>query len=285
MTLSRRRGRKDHYLPQGYLRGFIDPSRQSHPKPLWVFDIPHGKWRESSTSEVGFSKGFYDPMGAGTELEFADATFSEFERKFPLVRRDLIATGFTGWEQHLDFLLGYMDMIRARSLLYFSQKQKEKENTPAWVVTEVISPTEIKVEPKALSRDFIRNRTLVEMKEEIEHGPVRLRNFDWALRYCDSVEDCCTTSESPFVMEGVSGDIAKDFADPTTLLIFPVCWQACLFGSLSKFNVKTDKFLSQDLWKLRTDRKANSSLFIISPTRQPAEPRTLEGHVRTIRKA
>ena len=33
------RGRKDHYVPQDYLRGFIDPAREDLDKPLWIFDL------------------------------------------------------------------------------------------------------------------------------------------------------------------------------------------------------------------------------------------------------
>ena len=34
--------RRDHYIPQGYLRGFIDPERINQPQPLWYFDKPNG---------------------------------------------------------------------------------------------------------------------------------------------------------------------------------------------------------------------------------------------------
>ena len=38
------KGRRDHYLPQGYLRGFIDPARQNKPQPLWKLDIASKRW-------------------------------------------------------------------------------------------------------------------------------------------------------------------------------------------------------------------------------------------------
>jgi hypothetical protein len=45
---SKQRGRRDHYLSQGYLRGFIDPARENEDKPLWKLDIASRKWAERS---------------------------------------------------------------------------------------------------------------------------------------------------------------------------------------------------------------------------------------------
>jgi hypothetical protein len=36
---AKHRGRKDHYVPQGYLRGFIDPARSECDHPLWYLDL------------------------------------------------------------------------------------------------------------------------------------------------------------------------------------------------------------------------------------------------------
>src|SRR5262249_34870006 len=49
--------RSDHYSPQGYLRGFIHPSRTNHPRPLWVFYLRNKEWRQQSTSQVGARRG------------------------------------------------------------------------------------------------------------------------------------------------------------------------------------------------------------------------------------
>src|ERR1700733_12489177 len=62
-------GRKDHYLPQGYLRGFISPSRAELQKPLWYFDAHRKHWSELSPAEIGFERGFYDSRGLETNVE------------------------------------------------------------------------------------------------------------------------------------------------------------------------------------------------------------------------
>jgi len=51
--------RRDHYIPQGYLKGFIDPRRKDLPPPLWYFDKLNGIWSQQSPGEVGYRNGCY----------------------------------------------------------------------------------------------------------------------------------------------------------------------------------------------------------------------------------
>jgi hypothetical protein len=69
--------RRDHYLPQGYLRGFIDPARRGFSQPLWHFDILNGLWSQRSPREVGYRNGFYDYVTNETGLSTADSAFAE----------------------------------------------------------------------------------------------------------------------------------------------------------------------------------------------------------------
>jgi hypothetical protein len=34
---------------------------------------------------------------------------------------------------------------------------------------------------------------------------------------------------------------------PDTLIVVPLCWQACLFGSLRRFDVETDRLNVEDM--------------------------------------
>ena len=141
--MSTQKGRRDHYLPQGYLRGFIDPARENEEKLLWKLNIPSKQWAEKSTKALGFVHGFYDYAGSGPEIDSlpsADGTFSELENEFPAVREKLLSLrrkSFRNWTKHLDFLLRYMDMIRARSPIYFAHREAAWKATPTWIIDKV----------------------------------------------------------------------------------------------------------------------------------------------------
>src|ERR1051326_439894 len=135
-----KKGRRDHSLPQSYLRGFIDPAREEESQPLWRLDVRYSKWSMKSTKQVAYGEGFYDYAGDSPELEdleTADEAFSELENGFPLIREKLIADNFRNWKRHRRFLFKFMQMLRARSPLFFEQKQAEGRALQTWTVKEV----------------------------------------------------------------------------------------------------------------------------------------------------
>jgi hypothetical protein len=109
------RNRLDHYVPQGYLEGFIDPSGNGQ---LSVFDKQRGAWFESGTPGVGAIRGFYDYSEGSDPHQTADDAFGELETTFPKLRRELVGGGFADWNKRLDMLLRFAQMLRARSLLF-----------------------------------------------------------------------------------------------------------------------------------------------------------------------
>jgi hypothetical protein len=286
-TVSTQKGRRDHYLPQGYLRGFIDPAREDVPQSLWALDIRFNKWSEKSTKQLGHINGFYDYAGTAPELESlpsADETFLELENRFPAVREKLLllrSKAFCNWTKHLPFLLRYMDMLRARSPLYFAQKEVEGKNTPTWTVDKVEGKkiTLKSMEPSPPSDVFIKNLTLSHMREEIQKNGAWLWDLNWALRYTESVAEPFVTSEAPFVFEGPVGVSAVDALQHSeTTFYFPVCWQVCLFGRRPRFACGTDKLDSQDLRVMRRKYRLFAEKFLISPTKLD-DITDFEGHI------
>jgi hypothetical protein len=166
--------RRDHYLPQGYLRGFIDSSRKHHPRPLWCFDIAKNRWLARSTKEVGHRKGFYDYVHAGTMLEneTADSAFLKLENDYPRIRKQLIATSVDRWTEHLEFLLTFMQMMRARSVLFREQKTIEGKGLLAYEIEEVYHDRNaIKLKsmtPKPVPPAFIKNRAITQMRRKLK---------------------------------------------------------------------------------------------------------------------
>jgi len=91
--------------------------------------------------------------------------------------------------------------------------------------------------------------------------------FDWALRHVDSVNDPFIISEIPFVAMGPCAKMEEAIQHPDTLLFFPLCWRACLIGSVRPFDIKTDRFSSDDIQKVRQIYRNTAKLFLLSPTK------------------
>ncbi len=163
-----------------------------------------------------------------------------------------------------------MQMIRARSPLFFKQKEDEGKALQTWTVKEVPDSRTVtltSMQPAPPPAPFIKNRTITQMREEIQKGASWLWDFNWALRYCDSVADPFVTSEAPLVAEGPATEITQALQHPETLLFFPLCWQACLIGSLQRFDLGTAKFSSEDMRTFRMKYRHFAQVFLISPTK------------------
>jgi len=260
------RGRRDHFIPQGYLRGFIDPSREKEQQPLWYFDIPRRDWSQRSTREVAYGIGFYDYEPADAQ-ENADSAFLEFENSYPKIRDELIANEFRNWKDHLDFLLRYIQMMRARSPLFFEQKSAELRNRQAFKVQEIQPTGGMTVVPYALPDKFVKNLSITEMRIEIEKGVAWLKDYHWALRYCGSTTNPFVVAEQAVVMFGSRGTLQEALQHSDTLLFLPLCWQACLIGSPRPFNIQTGKFGLKDMRRVHQGFRQSAEVFLVSPRR------------------
>ena len=264
-----KKNRRDHILPQGFLRGFIDPARIESERPLWYFDVQKNAWSERSTSEVAHGKGFCDYKGNVSDVEHPDITFSELERKYPLVRERIISN-FPKWTEHQDFLMRFMQMMRVRSYLFFEQKHKEGKGIEAWQVDSVdYEKNQIKLKsmtPNPLTLAQIKNRTITQMREEIQKGADWMPGFHWVLRYCESPADPFITTEQPLILHSrPSASVQEAFNHPDAMLLFPLCWQACLVASRNRLDIETAKLSSAEMREFRAIYRQMATLFIISP--------------------
>jgi hypothetical protein len=263
------KNRRDHYLPQAYLRGFIDPARAQLPTPLWCFYPQTKKWKERSPKQIGYIDGFYDYAIENTAAELPDITFQRLENDFPLVRAQMLDDGFRSWTDHKQFLLSYMQMIRARSPLFFDQWREQSRALRIATVVQVGADRRSlgldSLEGRPMTEAEIQNWTIAKMREEIKKGPDWMADFHWALRYTDSPEDPFIAAEQPLVLSGASPDRATAIRDPEALIYFPICWQACLFGSLRRFELETGIFEKDDMRRARRAYIESGRRFLISP--------------------
>lgn len=272
------RGRKDHWLPQGYLRGFVASSRAKDDKPLWCFHVHSQTWERVSPREIAFGKGFYD-YASGTDFSVEahpDSAFARLEREFPQRREQMAANRFEDWEQHKHFLLEFMQMMRARSPLAMRQQEAEARRVRASTIISVSpdgrSVTVDSLEPRPLNEQGVRNFTISRMLQDVRNGVGWAKDFDWCLRYTGNENDPYCTMDQPSFVEGTTpgpSTLAEGGMDllyhPDTVVFFPLCWQACLLGSPRKFDKSYDRAHPTQLVSLRNTQKQRANRFVIAP--------------------
>jgi hypothetical protein len=275
-----KRKRSDHVLPQSYLDGFTNPSDQGR---VCVFDCQQQRWFDTGTAGVGAIKGFYDyPQGSGPDRT-ADQAFAGLEAKFPVVRRELVISGFSGWVKHLDFLLAFAQMLRARSQLFREQHLAHARRLTFLKIEEVLQSkpsetkpgtfdTTLKVAPYAPENEteretLLRNKTITDMRAEIANGPAWLSELHWCLQFTGNPSDPVITADNAVVPEGGAPTLEEALRHPETLVFFPICWQACLIGSPDKFDKETDAFHPSDIRRLRALYLKSARRFVFSPAR------------------
>ena len=272
MTLERKhrrpaKQRKDHYLPRGYLRGFIDPIRQELARPLWCMRPHTGQWEQKSPAQVGYEVGLYDFANDALDEEHADTTFKFMEDKFPAIRAGLVDNAFQNWTEHQEFFCRYMQMIRIRSPLYFQQKKQELSTQHIWTIAAVDGNkiTLDNTEGRLITPAEVHDHTLSKMRAEFKLGVDWMKEFRWTLRIADDPASPFITAEQPLFLVTSENPILDAIRRHDTYIFFPLCWQACLVGNRVPWLRETQP-IGQD--KLRVFRhlvSVQAKKFLISP--------------------
>jgi len=271
------------------LSGFIHPLRASEQKKLWVFDVREKTWIERSPKEIGGEVGFYDYSFGSKPDQTADQAFTSLEKEFPLVRTRILESGFAAWRQHLDFLLEYFQMLRARSFLFRKELVAQADSSEFFELTESVRKevdwknpggagfdvwkiAEVAFPDPREKQVLLKNKAITDMREEVRKGVDWFQNFHWALRYTRDPDNPVITSDNCLVMTGEPTNRESALTHPETLIFLPLSWQACLIGSPLQFNAETDTFHPSDLIRTRRIFAANAEKFIVSPCRLSLTP-------------
>lgn len=252
------KGRRDHYVPQGYLRGFIHPSRDPSSGPLWVYQVTRRRWVQRSPKSVGWATGFYDdPVGSNPDGS-ADDVFRAHENAFPAARDAIRRQGYTTWGSHRDVLIGFAAMLSARSPLFLGQ-----------AANQVAPPSASDPEKEVLAR----SRGITTMRAEVpDRGDRWIRGLHWILRYVLDPASPVVASDQNVGMDGVAPDIAEAAADPRTTWFFPVAWDMYLLGSVARLEPACAESCDNDIRRLRSLVMAQAQRFVVSPVRlQPTD--------------
>jgi hypothetical protein len=259
------KNRKDHYSPQGYLRGFIHPDREAHPKPLWVLDVVRKKWVERSPSQVAWGRGFYDYSEDGLPDATADQAFSVFENQLPRVRNQIRTEGYRSWNLHRQFLVAFAAMMAARSPLFRIQS---------------VSTVEPSLAQEPTGAALAKNYSITLMRSEMRRRAAEWERFDWVLSYTTNPEEPFVTSDQPVGMRGAAADqrIAWDRND--FWLWCPLSWDMCLIASSQPLRSQTTSSPSREhLAEIRLLTAKQARNFVASPcvlahlSELPASPR------------
>jgi hypothetical protein len=266
------RGRKDHYVPQGYLRGFIDPARAKNDRPLWCLNKWRNQWERKAPKQICHAVGMYDFSNDAIEAEHADVTFKKMEDQFPSVLGSIKATDFAEWKEHFDFLLTYMQMIRVRSPQFFVEQGQELAAATGATITSV-DHTENKLtydNVRRLSEAEVHDFTLAKMREEFKKGATWMAEFHWQIRTTFDPQNPVTTSEAPLFVKGVKANPERAMTmeiltDTGSEVWFPLCWQAALVGRTQPFDSDRVSFGREDLNELRHITAEMAPQYLISP--------------------
>jgi hypothetical protein len=231
-----------------------------------------------SPSQIGWDRGFYDYAEGtdGSAVTDADSAFARLEREFPLYRAAIAASDFANWQEHKHFLLEFMQMLRARSPLGLQHCELSARSILAARVVGVNEDrrtvTVDSLEMRPLPEPAVRNFTVSTMLQDVAAGAGWATQLDWCLRYTTNEnEGFCTTDQSifaegPLPSTDLHGRMSPDMLrHPDTLVFFPLCWQACLFGSPLQFDTAYDRADPRDIHALRAKQKRYADRFLVSP--------------------
>jgi hypothetical protein len=250
--------RKDHYSPQGYLRGFIHPERERHPTPLWVLDVVREEWVERSTSQIGWQRGFYDYPPDSEPDATAEDAFRRLERLLPRVRRLIRAEGYDTWIRHREVLVSFAAMLTARSPLFRSQS-----------VSQVLPSLGDNLQASVLARNF----SITLMRTEIERRAREWQLYDWVLGYTRTPEHPFVTSDQGVGMRGNASDVAEALDQNDFWLWCPVSWDMCMVASsrtLKATSASASELRPEHVSEIQTLTRQQAARFVASPRILPS---------------
>ena len=245
------KGRKDHYVPQAYLRGFIHPQRQDHPKPLWVLDVKRREWFEKSPSQSGWEHGFYDYASGSNPDATAEDTFQRLENNFPKIRDRIRADGHHSWTQHRDMLVNFAVMMAARSPLFR---------------TQVLSQVRPSLADGSTGDDLAKNFSITLMRTEMRRRPPEWKGYHWVLRYTKDPEHPFIAGDQIVGMRGKALTSMEALREDDFWLWCPLSWDMCLIASSRPLDAEpTAPLQPEHVAELQTLTRRQVTRFVASP--------------------
>lgn len=249
------KGRRDHYVPQAYLRGFIHPQRHDHQKPLWVLDLNRHEWSEKSPSQIGWARGFYDYAPGSNPDATADDAFRRLENDIPGIRDCIRANRYQGWIDYRDVLVHFAVMMAARSPLFREQ-----------AITQVGPSLGVGPNGNALAKNF----SITLMRTELQRRPKEWQDYHWVLRYTRNPEIPFVAGDHVVGMRGNAPTAAEALRRDDFWLWCPLSWDMCLIASSQPLDAApTAPLLPDHVVEVQTLMRKQAREFVASPMPVP----------------
>lgn len=206
----------DHYVPQTYLRGFVDPQEEGSPEPLRVFTKLRHTWSRKSTKSVCAFRGFETHSDPQIESALRKMLWAG-ENSWPAVLAELRKGDFGGWAAQLPLLISFMALLSLRSPLFRLRFLAQSGSAPSGLS----DPANQDAVSEAILREAAALRSF-------------LGRLSWALHVSRSRDLPVITSDHPLVMEDLNltrRDLKTAQRDGGFALLFPVARDCCLTGS------------------------------------------------------
>ena len=176
---------------------------------------------------------------------------------------------FVGWSDHLDFLCRYMQMIRARSPLFFEQQGKALALARLMTITNIAedrrSVTVDSLAGRPISGPEITDMTLGQMRAEIQKDAAWMANLNWTIRTSLDPYNPVICSEQALLLTGDAPPLEEAITHPSTRVYFPIYWQACLVGRIEPFRADLEEFETTEYLSVRRLVSGVAREMVISP--------------------
>lgn len=264
------KNRRDHIVPQVYLRGFIHPRRDQKRGPLEVFRLASNTWGLPQTpDELCTEVGFYDYSVEKAETT-ADDAFRELEEGLFTVRDRLRRDNFQAWTKEREFLIKFALMLAVRSRMFREGLIASASRETAFRILGIdgrkfhVEPFELGAEPEAPK--LLKNRSITDMRTAIERDAKEWNGWRWGLRLAPSVDCPFVTSDHPPVMRGEDPDRDLAYRAQNFSIVVPFGWDFALVGGPAFSQTEGPVYLPPDeMDDLRIVSTSGARETLISP--------------------
>jgi len=243
--------RKDHFSPQVYLRGFIDPAKANDEKPLSVFVLARTRWEKKSPSQIGWRRGFESMTDPDLEQQVQEIV-QDSENRWNTIVRGIRATTYSGWPRFLPFLLEFAAWLSIRNPLCRMQ---------------IFGDLQSDNSENLLDRSQ-QDAALHRMVSEFPGRLTLLSSLSWTLRYSTNPAAPIVTCDHAVVLDDLNAerrnvDIA--FGSPDAVVVFPVAWDILLLGRRGRWESPCCEIAKVEFDRLYGVMRNSATEFVVSP--------------------